>query len=208
MSPKTNTGRGAIFIALISTLIFATVLLTVSLIADPEQAWRSAIRLTARTSAVLFLMAFSASAVATLWPGRFTSWLVDYRRYLGLSFAASHAIHAYAIWNLTKVSDALSHQILQYDKIIPQEIAYLFIFALAATSSNKAQKMLGMRWWNRLHLIGTHYLWLVFLIAFLKHTSDHPEDWVGVILVFAAMVIRIAARRQHRAAQGSGNVGA
>ena len=54
---------------------------------------RLAIRMTARTSLVLFLLAFTASATTRLFPSAATSWQRRNRRYLGLSFAISHLIH-------------------------------------------------------------------------------------------------------------------
>src|SRR5204863_367991 len=61
------------------------------------EAIRRAIRFTARTSFALFLTAFTASAAYRLWRTRFTRWQLRNRRYLGVAFAASHAIHAAAI---------------------------------------------------------------------------------------------------------------
>ena len=58
---------------------------------------RMVIRFTARTSLVFFCLAFSAAALARMWPNGWTRWLRRNRRYLGVSFAASHAIHAVAI---------------------------------------------------------------------------------------------------------------
>jgi hypothetical protein len=58
---------------------------------------RAAIRFTARTSTILFLFAFTASALHRFWPGRVTRWIRLNRRYLGVSFAGSHAVHAMAI---------------------------------------------------------------------------------------------------------------
>src|SRR3954447_23189028 len=58
---------------------------------------RMVIRFTARSSLLLFCIAFGAAALARLWPNAWTRWQRRNRRYLGLSFAASHAIHAAAI---------------------------------------------------------------------------------------------------------------
>ena len=58
---------------------------------------RMVIRFTARTSLLLFCLAFGAAALARLWPNAFTRWLRRNRRYLGVTFAASHGIHAAAI---------------------------------------------------------------------------------------------------------------
>src|SRR3979411_166262 len=58
---------------------------------------RMVIRFTARTSLLLFCLAFSAAALARLWPNAWTRWLRRNRRYLGVTFAASHGLHAIAI---------------------------------------------------------------------------------------------------------------
>jgi hypothetical protein len=42
-------------------------------------------------------MAFTASALWKLWPAAWSRWQLGNRRYLGLSFAISHAIHLMAI---------------------------------------------------------------------------------------------------------------
>jgi hypothetical protein len=55
------------------------------------------IRFTARTSLLFFCMAFSAAALARLWPNAWTHWQRRNRRALGVTFAASHGIHAVAI---------------------------------------------------------------------------------------------------------------
>jgi hypothetical protein len=55
------------------------------------------LRATARTSLLFFLMAFTASALWKLWPAAWSRWQLGNRRYLGLSFAISHAIHLMAI---------------------------------------------------------------------------------------------------------------
>ena len=187
---------GPRLVAVATVLIAAGVILTLSLIPDPEQAWRSAIRLTARSSAVLFLLAFSAGAATKLWPGEFTRWMRGNRRYLGLSFAASHTIHAFTFLSLAGQSQLLANQVLPQGMVVLGGIGYFFIYALAATSSNKAQAILGMRWWTRLHVVGTHWLWLQFLVSFIKHASDHPEDWIGVVLAVAVMTLRIVARQK------------
>src|SRR6476619_8232272 len=67
---------------------------------------RMVIRFTARSSLLLFCLAFSAAALARLWPNAWTRWQRRNRRYLGLSFAASHAIHAGAIVAFAKMDPA------------------------------------------------------------------------------------------------------
>ena len=61
---------------------------------------RLVIRATARTSLVLFVLAFTASAMVELLPSEVTRWQRRNRRYLGVSFAVSHFIHLAAIVSL------------------------------------------------------------------------------------------------------------
>src|SRR5215813_922107 len=62
----------------------------------PEEV-RAMIRATAFTSAVPFLLAFTASSLHRLRASAATRWLMANRRYLGLSVAASHFWHLVAI---------------------------------------------------------------------------------------------------------------
>src|ERR1700760_3643922 len=58
---------------------------------------RRVIRFTARTSLLFFCLAFSAAALARLWPNGWTRWQRRNRRQLGVTFGASHGLHAIAI---------------------------------------------------------------------------------------------------------------
>src|SRR6187551_2677777 len=71
-----------------------------AVVAQPElvEGLRSAIRATARSSFVLFLIVFTASAFAVLVPSAFSKVLVRERRILGLAFAFSHLVHAVFIY--------------------------------------------------------------------------------------------------------------
>ena len=70
---------------------------------------RAVIRLTARTSLFLFALAFSARAMATLWPCSLTQWQRRNRRQLGLAFAVSHTLHAVAIVTFARMDPAEGH---------------------------------------------------------------------------------------------------
>src|ERR1041384_7343453 len=66
------------------------------------RAFHPILRWTARTSLLLFLCAFTASSLRAAVPSRATRWLLDERRYLGVSFAVSHTIHLAAIVALAR----------------------------------------------------------------------------------------------------------
>src|SRR6201993_989993 len=80
------------------TLILATLCAAIAGMRGFEvEGVRMVIRFTARTSLLFFCLAFSAAALARLWPNAFTRWQRRNRRQLGVIFAASHTLHAVAI---------------------------------------------------------------------------------------------------------------
>src|ERR1700753_325586 len=127
---------------------------------------RAVIRFTARSSLMLFCLAFSAGALAQLWPNAWTSWQRRNRRYLGLSFAASHAIHAIAIVCFAVVSPPLLEQTTPMASYIFGGIGYAAIIAMSATSFDRAVAAIGPRAWRTLHLGCGYYLLLQFMVSF------------------------------------------
>ena len=98
---------------------------------------RMVIRFTARTSLLLFCLAFCAAALARLWPNAWTRWLRRNRRYLGVSFAASHAIHAAAILAFATMDPAGYAAATTIASYIFGGIGYAFIIAMTATSFDR-----------------------------------------------------------------------
>jgi sulfoxide reductase heme-binding subunit YedZ len=84
---------------LLATLTAGLLLMAAAVLlpARDAQAFRQLIRVTARSSFVLLLLVFTASAAARRWPEGFTRWQLANRRQIGLGFAVSHTIHAAAI---------------------------------------------------------------------------------------------------------------
>jgi methionine sulfoxide reductase heme-binding subunit len=151
-----------------------------------ETGLRIAIRFTARSSCVLFLLAFVGSSLAALWPSTITQWLRANRRYFGLSFAASHAWHAIAILGLAFVSQGNA---INYSP--GGTLGYVFIVLMAATSFNGAMQWMGDRRWQILHLVGAYYLWIAFFVSFSKHWTISFIYPALTVLLIVAMGLRI-----------------
>src|SRR5882724_12614658 len=167
---------------------------------------RMVIRFTARTSLLLFCMAFSAAALARLWPNAWTRWLRRNRRTLGVTFAASHGIHAVAIAAfavMDPVGFAAATSIASY---IFGGIGYAFITAMTSTSFDRTAAAIGARAWRRLHLIGGYYLLFQFMVSFGKRIPDMPLYalfLIPLVAVFALRMISLAAARTPRTVQSS-----
>src|SRR5471030_1689908 len=95
---------------------------------------RMVIRFTARTSLLLFCLAFSAAALARIWPNAWTRWQRRNRRYLGVTFAASHGLHAIAIACFAAMAPADYMAATSLASYIFGGIGYAFIIAMTATS--------------------------------------------------------------------------
>ncbi|WP_426436109.1 hypothetical protein [Bradyrhizobium genosp. P] len=165
---------------------------------------RMMIRFTARTSLLFFCLAFSGAALARLWPNAWTRWQRRNRRYLGVTFAASHAIHAVAIVWFAKIDPQGFAGATSAASYIFGSIGYAFIVTLTATSFDRTAAMLGPRAWRALHLTGGYYLLLQFTVSFGRRIPEMPLYALFLIplaLVFALRMVSMAARPAPRPAQ-------
>ncbi|MBN8841807.1 MAG: hypothetical protein J0H88_01060 [Sphingomonadales bacterium] len=160
---------------------------------------RLAVRATARTSLALFLIAFTASALMRLRPGDATRWTLRNRRWFGLGFAWSHLLHLLAIlWLFGNYAGQVPAPPMA--TVVGGGIAYVFIAAMAATSFDGAVRWMGAKNWQRLHMVGAWYIWIVFMTSYGKRAVVMPEYIPPVLLLIAAAALRIAARPRRTAA--------
>jgi DMSO/TMAO reductase YedYZ heme-binding membrane subunit len=154
---------------------------------------RLVIRATARSSLVLFALAFSATAVVQLAPGAATQWQRRNRRYLGVSFAVSHFIHLAALVVLARADAELFWKLTNPANIVLAGAAYLFLAAMTATSFDWSAAWLGARRWRLLHLVGGWYIWVSFAVAIGKRVPQGPVYWAMMALVIAVAIARLVA---------------
>ena len=165
---------------------------------------RMVIRFTARTSLLFFCLAFSAAALARLWPNAWTRWQRRNRRYLGVSFAASHGIHALAILTFAQMDPTGFAGATSAASYVFGGIGYAFIIAMTATSFDRSAAAIGPRAFRALHLTGGYYLLLQFMVSFGKRIPDMPLYALFLIplaVVFALRMIAMAATAAPRTVQ-------
>ena len=160
----------------------------------------SAIDTTGRCSLFLFSIAFTASSIHRLWPSSWSQWSLRNRRWIGLSFASSHFIHLALIVSISFCfpEPFLSDQ--SKGQWIFGGLGYVFVFLMAVTSNNQSQHWMGMKHWRRLHLIGSYWLWTVFLLTYIKHAKEGGEWFFIPLLLFtvALLPIRLAKNLPRR----------
>jgi hypothetical protein len=180
------TGWNAVALVAMSVLVLAAA-------GTGEDGVRMLIRATARSSAGLFLMAFLARPARRLWRVDATAFAIKNRRYFGVSMAVSHFIHGIAIvWLLTVFPSAYQ---VNATTLVGGGLGFVFIAAMAATSSDAAFRALGRARWTLLHRSGVWYLWFVFAFTFIP---DPQYGWdathaIAVAAFAAAPLVRVAA---------------
>lgn len=165
---------------------------------------RMVIRFTARTSLLFFCLAFSAAALARLWPNAWTKWQRRNRRYLGVTFAASHALHGIAILCFALMDPIGYAAATSAASYIFGGLGYAFIIAMTATSFDATARALGPRAFRALHLVGGYYLLFQFTVSFGKRIPDMPLYalfLIPLVTVFVLRMVSMAAKAAPRPAQ-------
>jgi hypothetical protein len=167
-----------------------------------EAGMRVLIRATARTSFAFFLAAFVASPLRRAWRSPTSAWVLANRRYLGLSFAVSHALHLGAIFALYHWS---ARELVAGTNPVVAVVGgfgYVLLALMAATSFDGAVAWLGVRRWRLLHTIGMYYLWFVFAVSYVPRALGASAYVPVAALAVAALSFRLVFRpgRARRAA--------
>ena len=197
MSQRQSWFEGWRLLAVLTLSLIALSLWIASMRQFEVEGVRMVIRVTARSSLVLFCLAFGAAALARLWPNAWTRWQRRNRRYLGLSFAASHAIHAVAIVAFAKMDPAGFAEATSPASYIFGGIGYAVIIAMSATSFDRTAALIGPRAWRALHLVGGYYLWFQFMVSFGKRVPAMPGYAAFLIPLLAVMALRLIAMAAH-----------
>lgn len=185
------TGVGA----LVLTLLFAAVM---AIAGTDEAGLRALVRFTARCSLLVFLPVYTASSLRRLWPSSTSRWLLRNRRFLGVTFAWAHGLHALAIGLLALLlGDAFR---VPLPILAVGGAAYALLAAMVATSSDRAVRALGPRRWKALHRTGIHLLWLVFAFDWTANAAASAAYLPLAALVWGAAALRLGALRARRPA--------
>lgn len=158
----------------------------------------AAARYTARFSFPIFVIAWSASALATLWPRGWRGVLLRRRRAVGLSFAAAHFVHFAALSIAVFVFAAQPSA----KTIYGGGFTYVLIAAMALTSNDWSVRTLGPRHWKILHTLGGLAVAIVFTVSYLGRLDAKP--WLAIpalTLLGVAVLLKMLAWTKRRAPQ-------
>ncbi|MGE5451594.1 MAG: hypothetical protein ACM3VZ_07095 [Acidobacteriota bacterium] len=151
---------------------------------------RAVIRLTARTSLFFFLMAFTAQAIWQQWPHGWSAWSRRYRRQWGLLLVTSHALHLAGILTFQHLDPSGFRALVPPVTLYTGAVAYVFLALMGLSSNDTVMRWMGRTAWSRLHVWGSHYLWLSFLVANAKRMPQSALYGIPVALLIGAWLLR------------------
>ena len=158
-----------------------------------DEGLRGAIRITARSSFILFLGAFSASSLALFLPSKATRWQLRNRRYFGIAFAVSHLIHGAAIVTLAVRTGggSLTAQVIG---LTGAGVLYAFILFMLVTSFDRTAAWVGPRVWQKGHSIGSYLICLTFLATYGRLLTESRAYLPQTAVLLVVLGLRIARR--------------
>lgn len=145
-----------------------------------------------RCALPFFLIAFTASSVAVLWPSNCTRWLLSNRRYFGLAFAFGMGWHlTFVAYTLFRFGNHINRTATTLDLI-----GLAFLLALTLTSFRLVARRLSPGSWRRLHKTGVYAIWLLATYIYLFGARDDVDLFhIGALIILAAAwLVRLAAR--------------
>ena len=162
----------------------------------------SLIRLSVQLASPWIFLAFSASAMAQLFPGNTSSWLLRNRRYLGLSFAAGFGWQAVFIAVLfTLYSPYYWEELHKTSDLVLRIGSYALLIAMTITSFFPVRRRLRTEHWHWLQLVGVWYFWLAIWTSYAELAFSSSATVISFVyfnLGLLALVLRVAAHLKRR----------
>lgn len=199
---RTRPGSWRLFwaIALLLSLVNCYSLATADF--HTEKGTVPAILLAVRCALPFFLVAFTASSVARLWPSRVTGWILANRRYFGLAFAFGMAWHlSFVAYSLCAFGDHLGRVVNTLDFT-----GLAFLLALTLTSFQWAKRRMSPKAWRRLHKTGVYVIWLLATYIYYEFAKGDRDlfDFAALGVMLAAWLLRFTAwRNRHMVTMSS-----
>jgi DMSO/TMAO reductase YedYZ heme-binding membrane subunit len=161
------------------------------------------VRWTARTSLVLFALAYVSRPLVQLRPTRLARDVLAYRKWLGLGFATSHGFHLAGIVAIAW-PDPGAFIRAQDPTILIAVVTFLLLGAMTITSHERIKKRMPAATWKRLHRTGMHFAWVSFTGTYATAIGASPAYIAPTTVLVGIAGIRAAAylrgKRHQRAA--------
>jgi DMSO/TMAO reductase YedYZ heme-binding membrane subunit len=144
-----------------------------------------------RCALPFFIVAFTSSSLAILWPNQRTRWLLANRRYFGLAFAFGMGWHlSFVVYTTLRFGNQINRTSTTLDLI-----GLAFLIALTLTSFRWFARRLNPASWRRLHKTGVYAIGLLTTYIYLADIRGGADlaHVVALSIIVAAWILRLAA---------------
>lgn len=194
---SSNTRNVVVFAATSLVLLSALALLE-ALIGSGADELHLLLRVSGRTSLLIFLLVFVARPLHQLRVAPSSQILLKNRRYFGIAFASSHTVHLGMILWLVQTVPEESFDLVT---VVVGGGGYILLYLMLLTSFDRPARALGPVAWRRLHKLGLYWIGFIFAVDFFVKPFSQPSILPYVpfsVLAFLAFAIRVAAWRAQR----------
>ncbi len=140
-----------------------------------------------RLAAPYFLLAFTASSLQRLFPGRTTRWLLANRRYFGLAFAAGALCQLAPIATLALRFHPALADIHAASEQYGEDLIYLTLVLMTVTSFRVTNRYISPTTWRRLHSAGIYLLGGLYGVTYVYFALNEPN--ITYILLCVAFLL-------------------
>lgn len=130
---------------------------------------------TGRLGLILFVLSFGASKFHAIFRAGWSKQLLKNRRYLGIAAALVMFLHLIWIYAKVLILPEWWVAISEFDKVFGI-VTLLIVSVMGLTSNNTSMKLLGMKNWKRLHLIGGYIALWAFTMEYMPILFPDPES--------------------------------
>ncbi len=170
--------------------------LCLALVGTGQPGTAAGLRATALLAAPFLVGAYAAPALAVLWPGKLSEWLLLRRRPLGLAFSAVIAVHLVLIAHLLSLPPSPPPAVLG---LTPGFVTYMVLAGMVLTSFSRIAKAMGTARVRLLRHVGEHWVFAVFTLGLFKGVFiRHYYAWwlLPLMIAIAVYAMRFTAWRR------------
>ncbi len=156
-----------------------------------EDTLRIFIRWTAKTTAILFSIAFGVSSFHYFSNDSISKKVLNLRPDIGIAFTVVHTAHLCFLIILQQYFHPV-FTLANKLSLMGGGMAYVFMYLMAFTTFPNIKKTLTLGQWTILHTIGGYWIWVIFFRSYLKNVVNKDQEYLLFIIVTTVILLRIS----------------
>ena len=110
------------------------------------------------------------------------------RKFWGISFALMHLVHLGFLVLLQQYFHPVFEKAAT-TSLMAGGLVYLFLVLMLLTSFPFFAKKITSKTWKILHTAGGYWIWLIFMISYVKRVIHGSNEYIPLVLLFAITIL-------------------